>query len=518
MKTNLPVTNRERKFGEQVRLISTTDAKGSVTAFNNEFLEISGFDKDDLLGKNHNVVRHPDMPPEAFADLWHTTKHGQSWMGIVKNRCKNGDYYWVDAFVSPISDKGQVNEYQSVRSKPSAERVKRAEEAYKKINNKKKVFRTGLSFKTRLNIAFAIALLPLLLTALTAPQYTLIGALLTLVLGGGLISWQLSPLKSLVEESRQIIDNPLAQHIYTGRSDEFGQIILTQTMVRSQLNAVVARLDFSSDVLNITANSTSAIAQKSRHYIAEQQRSIEETASAITQMSAAVMEVARNAQATAKATHDADSDINKGRHIVSSTIDAINDLTEEIISTTEIINRLGDDSQAISGVLDVIRNIAEQTNLLALNAAIEAARAGEQGRGFAGVADEVRTLAVRTQASIAEIEEMIGQVQTSTKAATQAMEQSCAKAQHSSKQSATISDFLNTITTSVNTITSMTLQIANASEQQSTASAEIKNNIDHISDQAEQSVAIMAENSTISQELTGLSTQLKTMVRQFQKI
>ena len=518
MKTNLPVTNRERNFGEQVRLISTTDAKGSVTTFNNEFLEISGFDKDELLGKNHNVVRHPDMPPEAFADLWQTTKHGQSWMGIIKNRCKNGDYYWVDAFVSPISDNGQINEYQSVRAKPSAERVKRAEEAYTKIKNKKKAFNKGLSFKTRLNIAFVVALLPLLLTALLAPQYTLIGALLSLALGGGLIAWQLSPLKTLVEESLTIINNPLAQHIYTGRSDEFGQIMLMQKMVRSQLNAVVSRLDFSSNTLSATANSTNTIAQKSRHYITEQQRSIEETASAITQMSAAVMEVANNAQETAKATHDADSDINKGRHIVSSTIDAINGLTEDIISTTEIINRLGDDSQAISGVLDVIRNIAEQTNLLALNAAIEAARAGEQGRGFAVVADEVRTLAVRTQASIAEIEEMIGQVQSSTKTAIQAMEQSCAKAQHSSKQSATISDFLNTITTSVNTITSMTLQIANASEQQSVASAEIKKNIDHISDQAEQSVSIMAESSIISQELTGLSTQLKTMVKQFQKI
>ncbi len=517
MKTNLPITNREKSFGERARIISTTDAKGSLTSFNKEFFDISGFDKEELLGKNHNVVRHPDMPPAAFADLWQTVKNGHSWMGIVKNRCKNGDHYWVDAFVTPISDGNQINEYQSVRAKPSAERVKRAEAAYKKINNKQQPFRTGVSFSTRLYLSFTVALLPLLLTGLMVPQSTWLGALLSLMLGGGLIFWQLRPLQTLVEESRKTINNPLMQHIYTGRSDEFGQIMLMQKMVNSQLDAVVSRLGFSSDILSTTASRTSAIAQKSRQAITEQQHSIGEIASAITQMSIAVVEVARNAQATAQATHDADDEINKGRRIVATTIDAINSLTGEITTTTEIINRLGDDSQTISGVLDVIRNIAGQTNLLALNAAIEAARAGEQGRGFAVVADEVRTLAVRTQASIAEIEEMIGRVQASTQAATQAMEQSCAKAQQSSGQSSTIATFLDTITNSINTITGMTLQIANAAEEQSAVSTEIKKNVDRINSQSEESVEISAESGTVSQELTGLTIQLKTLVRQFQK-
>jgi aerotaxis receptor len=517
MKTNLPVTNRERTFDDRVRIISTTDHKGTLTAYNNEFLDISGFDEDELIGKNHNVVRHPDMPSAAFADLWQTIKGGQSWMGIVKNRCKNGDFYWVDAFVTPISENGQISEYQSVRAKPSAERVKRAELVYKKINNNQKPFRKGLSFSARLYLSVVATLLPVVLMSFIAPQFVLLGVLLSLALGTGLIFLQLRPLMALVEDARKNVNNPLMQYIYTGRRDEIGQLMLTQKMVRSQLDAVVSRLDFSTDTLSETAGHTSTIAMKSRDGIHEQQLSIQEIATAITEMSAAVMEVARNAQETAEATHHADTEADKGRRTVTSTINAINSLTQEITAAAEIIHRLGSESQAISGVLVVIKSIAEQTNLLALNAAIEAARAGEQGRGFAVVADEVRSLAVRTQASITEIEEMIGRVQASTKAATQAMEQSCAKAQQSSEQSATISDFLSTITESVNNINGMTLQIANSAEEQSAVSAEIRNNVNRISHQAEESVVIAAESGSVSQELTTLTVQLKKLVRQFQK-
>ena len=517
MKANLPVTDLERIFSEHIRIISTTDPKGCITATNRAFSDISGFGEEELLGKNHNIVRHPDMPPAAFADLWQTLQTGQSWMGIVKNRSKHGDFYWVDAFVNPISENGQISEYQSVRCKPTAERVKRADAVYQKIRDKKKPFSTGISFSARLQLSFTLSLLPLLLTSLMAPQFALLGALLSLALGSGLILWQLQPLLTTVKESRKTVNNPLMQHIYTGRSDEIGQLMLTLKMVQSQLDAVVARLDFSSDTLSETANNTAQIAKKSNECIQSQQQSTQEIATAIAQMSTAVMGVARNAQETAQITRDADNETDKGRQTVTTTIDAINSLTQEITAAAAIINRLGADSQAISGVLDVIRNIAEQTNLLALNAAIEAARAGEQGRGFAVVADEVRSLAVRTQASIAEIEEMIGRVQTSTKAATQAIEQSCVKAQQSSEQSATVSAFLNTITGSVNNINGMTLQIANAAEEQSAVSAEIKNNIDRISCQAENSAAIAVESGNVSQELTTLTVQLKKLVRQFQR-
>ena len=118
MRQNLPVTQRERTFPASERLISTTDLNSNITYCNDAFVEISGFTREELLGQPHNLVRHPDMPPGVFAHMWETIKQGKPWMGVVKNRAKNGDYYWVSAYVTPIYENGRVAGYESVRSLP----------------------------------------------------------------------------------------------------------------------------------------------------------------------------------------------------------------------------------------------------------------------------------------------------------------------------------------------------------------------------------------------------------------
>jgi methyl-accepting chemotaxis protein len=131
MRTNLPVTNTEVPLRDDTLIVSKTDLKGQITYINKDFLEISGFTEDELIGKPHNIVRHPDMPPEAFEDLWVALKDGRPWTGFVKNRCKNGDYYWVLANAAPIREAGQVVGYMSVRRKPSRAQVEAHEEAYR---------------------------------------------------------------------------------------------------------------------------------------------------------------------------------------------------------------------------------------------------------------------------------------------------------------------------------------------------------------------------------------------------
>ncbi|WP_456372493.1 methyl-accepting chemotaxis protein [Thiolapillus sp.] len=133
MKINEPVTDHEVVMKDGQFIVSTTDRKGIIRSINRDFIEISGFTTEELVGRNHNMVRHPDMPPEAFEDLWRTIKADKPWIGMVKNRCKNGDYYWVKANVTPIREHGQVTGYMSVRTKPSRKEIEQAEALYQKL-------------------------------------------------------------------------------------------------------------------------------------------------------------------------------------------------------------------------------------------------------------------------------------------------------------------------------------------------------------------------------------------------
>lgn len=172
MKINHPVTDREVLLKEGTTLISRTDIKGRITYVNDEFVEISGFTNDELVGSNHNIVRHPDMPPAAFADLWATLQAGTPWKGIVKNRCKNGDYYWVEANVIPINKNGITQEYLSVRYTPTREQIQNAEALYRRVVKEnaslaQSRFSQKLSLITELSIKNKlIAILFLLLTPL----------------------------------------------------------------------------------------------------------------------------------------------------------------------------------------------------------------------------------------------------------------------------------------------------------------------------------------------------------------
>ncbi|NWF37106.1 PAS domain-containing protein [Mariprofundus sp. KV] len=138
MRINEPISNQEVTYEDDDLLISKTNTKGIITYCNEVFMRIAGFEESELLGKNHNMVRHPDMPSEAFQDLWDTVRDGKEWHGIVKNRCKNGDHYWVDATVTPDYDsKGQIVGYMSARRKASSQQIADAEKLYKELNAKR---------------------------------------------------------------------------------------------------------------------------------------------------------------------------------------------------------------------------------------------------------------------------------------------------------------------------------------------------------------------------------------------
>ena len=166
MKINMPVTQNEQDFPKGKVLVSRTNLKGIITYANDAFVELSGYSHEELMGKNHNVVRHPDMPPEAFADLWLTVRDGHPWQGLVKNRCKNGDYYWVDALVVPVYDHGKLDGYMSVRKEPTRQQVEAVESLYRQIREKLarlpitgSGFINNMSIKARMGLFTALSVL-----------------------------------------------------------------------------------------------------------------------------------------------------------------------------------------------------------------------------------------------------------------------------------------------------------------------------------------------------------------------
>ena len=228
MKVNLPVFAQEVSFARDVQLISTTDLKGIITFANDEFVKISGFSQEELIGQSHNIVRHPDMPPAAFKDLWATVQDGRSWKGMVKNRCKDGRYYWVDAFVSPITEDGEIIGYQSVRSSPSEAYKKWAQQVFNHWNkhpDKPSGFASPLSFNASLSLAYwlpvfaGMALLMHLFGWQAAALASVVG-----VVGFALLWWQLEPVRRSLADSRQISKRSAMHYIYTGLKGELASL------------------------------------------------------------------------------------------------------------------------------------------------------------------------------------------------------------------------------------------------------------------------------------------------------
>ena len=522
MKKNLPVTNVEKAFSDDANILSTTDLKGAITYVNPDFIEISGFTEDELIGENHNVVRHPDMPPAAFEDLWKTVKSGESWMGIVKNRCKDGDHYWVNAYVTPITKDGQIVEYQSIRSKADGEEIARAEELYRQINAGKSprwLKRPPLAFRHKLIITFLLLQIATLAIPVAMGGLDLTTALLSLLPGLAIMAAflvrEVNPLCRVFAKARTIFDNTVARHVFTGRHDEAGQVMLALKYLEKEAGGIVGRIADSSSSISSSADKLMSAIELNKVTIDSQHTETDMVATAVTEMSASIQEVASNAQLTAESATQANTEVNNSKQVVSRTMDAIHSLAADVEQAGEVIRKLNEDSDRISSVVSVISGIAEQTNLLALNAAIEAARAGEQGRGFAVVADEVRTLANRTHDSTREIQEMIEQLQDGASRAVDVMEQSRQQADNSVERGEEAVTSLNAITDAVATINDMSAQIAMAVKEQNAVAQEVSQNVVNIQQSSEMSVDGIHTSEETSTAMAAKAQEMKTLAAQF---
>ncbi len=432
MRNNQPVHDKEYTLRDEQYLISRTDSRGRIIYANPAFVEVSGFSREELVGAAHNIVRHPDMPPAAFEDLWRTIQRGQSWTGVVKNRRKDGGFYWVLANVTPIMERGETVCYASVRVKATRAQIQAAETAYAQLRDGTarsirlsggQVKPTGLrgvlarlkfwrltGVRSRM-LAWAVLASALFLGAAGAALYGLHermgpealagaaalaagGVVLIFASGWGFARSITGLLVAATDFTRQIAAGNLSTPLPAGAAhDEIGALKFSLEVMRKSLVSITRDVHAGIEsALNSAAEIADGNADLSAH-TERQAASLEEAAASMEQLAATVKQNAANAHGADNLAGQASDVARHGGLVVDEAAQAMQGIVQS--------------SARIAEVVGLIDGIAFQTNLLALNAAVEAARAGEAGKGFAVVASEVRSLAQKSATAAREIKALI---------------------------------------------------------------------------------------------------------------
>jgi aerotaxis receptor len=513
MRTNLPVSQHEYQFPDGETLLSTTDTDSHITYANAAFIRTSGFDINELAGQPHNMVRHPDMPTEAFADMWKSLKEGQSWRALVKNRRNNGDHYWVCANAAPMRRNGKVTGYLSVRTKPDRAEVAATEALYARFKAGRAgglAFHRGLIIRTGLlSWASALQLLPaawrvrlallgaasamgagMLLSGLGGSALAIMGlaTALSLLLADWFIEAQITgPLKKVLVLAQQVASGEASQELGFNRCDEIGLIARAVNQAGLNLQSLVADVHEQANGVHVAsmeiATATNDLASRT-----------EQTASSLEQTAAAMEQQTASVRQNSDTAHQASQVAQAATQVAVQSSTAMG----HVVSTMEQISK---SSSKIADIIGVIDGIAFQTNILALNAAVEAARAGEQGRGFAVVASEVRSLAGRSAAAAKEIKGLI--------------DTSVANVASGSRLVAEAGQTMTEVVSQVQQVNVLMSEITTASKEQSIGISQVGQAVAQLDEMTQQNAAMVEQSSASAISMGDQAQRLVAAVQVF---
>ena len=496
------VTQNEYPLDDDTTLMSTTDVHSYITHANDTFVQVSGYQLDELTGQPHNMVRHPDMPKAAFADMWYTLQQGEPWSGIVKNRRKNGDHYWVRANAVPMVRRGQVTGYMSIRTKATAEEIAAVEPLYRALNDgscKKRVHKglvvgkgwlgklpaMPLRWRVRSVMATLFAVLAATLIATSAGWMPFAAAALVMLLGTLLFEQQIvRPVENVARQALKVATGERNSVQHLNRSDELGLTLRAVgqlgLMCRWLINDVSSQVVSVRDGSDRLAQGNEDLNDRTRQTVAN----VQQTVATMNQMAASVQSNSETAAEVDKLSVAASSAATKGGNAMQTVVKTMDDIA--------------DSTQRIGSITSLINDIAFQTNILALNAAVEAARAGEQGKGFAVVAGEVRHLASRSASAANDIRKLI--------------DASASKVQSGSEQVHAAGRTMDDIVEQVKNVTQLIAQISHATSEQATGLSELTRAVAELDSITQKNADLVEESAHISAMVKHRAGRLKDAV------